>query len=353
MYQCKGGAMVSNIRFPDVKPLSIDRYAKIVSTGIGLPKRIVTNQDIIDQYNIIASDRAVKFSLGIEERRWISEDESLEGLMADAVTQCLKRAKIEIDKVDKIIYSKLIGTYNIPSTSIGLLKKLKVEKGIPAFDITCACSGSVQAIDMALKSIAAGDDYVIVIGGGVTSDGIQRWKEPNPKTLFLFGDAITAVLLGYSNTKHFISSYMFTNHLLYENAFIPLGTTLLKEDRELDFDTFNMKVIDGNIVLESSVYNAKVIADKLLSESNLTLEDIDYFITSDQSTKIWEAQLDALNIPKEKSLSLFYKYGNTVASMSPLIFDELINTGKIKKGNRVMMMAHGAGATSGGLIFKY
>jgi len=87
--------------------------------------------------------------------------------------------------------------------------------------------------------------------------------------------------------------------------------------------------------------------DKLLAETNLTLDDIDFFITSDQSTKIWEAQVKELGIPFEKSLSLFYKYANTVAAMSPLILHELITSGRLKRGDLVMMHAHGAGASSG------
>jgi len=60
-----------------------------------------------------------------------------------------------------------------------------------------------------------------------------------------------------------------------------------------------------------------------------------------------EAQVKELGIPFEKSLSLFYKYANTVAAMSPLILHELITSGRLKRGDLVMMHAHGAGASSG------
>ena len=80
----------SDISFLDIKSLRINRYAKIMSTGIGVPKKVMTNQDIIDKYNYVATDRAVQFSIGIKERRWVSEDESFEGLMAEAITQCLE-----------------------------------------------------------------------------------------------------------------------------------------------------------------------------------------------------------------------------------------------------------------------
>lgn len=346
--------MDTSIQFPDIKPLNIDRYARIIATGVGLPEKVVTNQDIIDWYNIIATDRAVEYSLGIKERRWVEVGQKLEDLMAKAINHCLEQAGMVIDQVNRIIYTRLFGDFQVPAASVGVLGKLGANIGIPAFDISSACSGFMHAMDLAIRYIASGDEYVLVIGGGITSTGIQTWKKPNPKTVFLFGDAVVAMLLGPSETKHFLASYIITNHKLYDNALVPCGTNLLRGDRQdLDYDIFNMKIADGKLIQQSSVDYAKVIAGKLLAATGLSLADIDCFVTSDQSTRIWEAQLNALEIPFEKSLSSFYKYGNTVAAMSPLNLNELIQTGRLKRGHLVMMMAHGAGASSGGMIFQY
>lgn len=341
-----------SIGFPDIKPLDIECYAQIIATGVGLPDKVVTNQDIIDKYNIVATDRAVEYSLGIRERRWVDKDQKVDELMAKAVNHCLERAGVKIDKVNRIIYSRLLGDHQIPGASVAALRKLGAKIGIPACDISPACSGFMHAMDLAVRYIATGDEYVLVIGGGITSP--QFWNSPNPKTIFLFGDAIAAMLIGPSETKHFLASYIITNHKLYDNAYIPCGTSLIREEApDLDFDSFNMRIANGNLIEQSAVEYATVITEKLLSITGLTLEDIDFFITSDQSTRIWEAQLKALGIPSRKSLSLFYKYGNTVAAMSPLNLDGLIQAGKLKKGGLVMMMAHGAGASSGGMIFRY
>ncbi|WP_010249992.1 ketoacyl-ACP synthase III [Acetivibrio cellulolyticus] len=346
--------MYTEFKFPEIRPLNIDRYARIVSTGIGLPKNVVTNQDIIDEYKIVATDRAVQYSLGIKERRWTQFDEKVEDLMAEAVSQCLERAGIDIDKVNRVIYTKLFGDYQIPASSIGLLKKLNAKKGIPAFDICSACSGFMHAMDLAIRYVATGDDYVLILGGSVSAKCTRYWGKPDPKTVFLFGDAIVATLIGYSEIKSFMASYLLTNHFLYDNAKITFGSSFNQADLEkLDHNIFFMKIADGNLVFNSSAQYAKVIADKLLGETGLTLDDMDFFVTSDQSTKIWEAQLKELGIPKEKSVSLFYKHGNTVAAMSPLNLNELIVSGRLKRGDLVMMQAHGAGASSGGMIFRY
>jgi len=346
--------METEIKFPEIRSLKMDRYARIVSTGVGIPQHVVSNQYIIDTYDILATNRAVEYSLGIKERRWTQIDEKLEELMAEAAIQCLERADIDIDRVDRVIYTKLFGDYMIPASSIGVLRKLGAKKGIPAFDICSACSGFLHAMDMAIRYIATGDDYVLIFGGSAIGKCIRHWGKPDPKTVFLFGDAVVAMLIGYSEIKNFLASYLFTNHALYHNAKVTFGTSFNREDmEELDPSVFFMKISDSNLIFNSSAEYSKIVADKLLEETHLAIDDIDFFVTSDQSTKIWEAQLNMIGIPKEKSQNLFYKYGNTVGAMSPLNLNELIVSGRLKRGDLVMMQAHGAGASSGGMIFRY
>lgn len=345
---------MSNIIYPPIQNLKVERFARVASTGIGLPERIVTNQDIIDEYHLFATDRAVQYTLGIKERRWADPDLKIATLMARAATDCLNRAGVDMGDVERVIYTKLLGDYQIPAASVGMLRELGVLKGMPAFDISSACSGFLHAMDMALRFIGTGDDYVLVLGGGITSTGAQVWKEPDPKTVFMFGDAIVAMLLEKAETQHFLATYLFTDHTLYHCAFIPEGSTLL-DSHFHDFNpgTYTMNIPDGRVIYESAIQSAQVVAEKLLQATGLTIEDIDIFVTSEQNTQIWEGQLNILGIPKEKSLSVFWKYGNTVAAMSPLMLDEMITTGRLKRGMTVMMMAHGAGASSGGCIFRY
>src|SRR5690554_5605115 len=99
--------MKKDITFPPLQRLEVKRYARIAATGIGLPERVVTNQDIIDRHDLFATDRAVQYSLGIKERRWAEADETLAQLLARATRQCLDRANLRIEEVDRVIFSKL------------------------------------------------------------------------------------------------------------------------------------------------------------------------------------------------------------------------------------------------------
>ena len=342
------------IKYPPVSNLDVARYAKVLSTGSYLPDNVVTNDDIIKRYDLIATDRAVRFSIGISERRWENKNLDVADCVAYAAKQCLERANVSIEQVDRIIYSKLLGDYNVPATSIGMLKKLKAEKGIPAFDITAACSGFIHAMDMAIRYIDSGDDYVLIFGGGLTSWALANdFNKIDTRTVFLMGDGIAAMLLGVSGEKHFLSSYLQTDNTHYEVGYMPLGLSLLNSKVNLSSDMFGMKIDNGRILTENAIESAVVTVNRLLESSKLTIDDIDLVATSDQTTQLWEGQLKALNIPLEKSVSLFHKQGNTASAMSPLNLNELITTGRLKRGMTVLMMAHGAGASGGGVIFKY
>ena len=346
--------MKTMIKYPPISDLNVTRYSKIISTGSYLPDNIVTNEDIIKRYNLIATDRAVRYSIGISERRWENKNLDVADCIAFAAKQCLDRANISIEQVDRIIYSKLLGDYNVPATSIGMLKKLKAKKGIPAFDLTAACSGFIHAMDMAIRYIDSGDDYVLILGGGLTSWALANdFNKIDTRTVFLMGDGIAAMLLGVSKEKHFLCSYLQTDNSHYEVGYMPLGLSLLNSKESLSSDMFGMKIDNGRILNENAIESAVVTVERLLESSKLTIDDIDFVATSDQTTQLWEGQLKALNIPLEKSVSLFHKQGNTASAMSPLNLDELIITGRLRRGMTVLMMAHGAGASGGGVIFKY
>jgi 3-oxoacyl-[acyl-carrier-protein] synthase-3 len=128
---------------------------------------------------------------------------------------------------------------------------------------------------------------------------------------------------------------------------------LLNHTKQFSRDIWGMKIDDGKLLHNSTIEAAEDTFKTLLDYSGLKVEDIDIFVTSDQTTRVWEGQIKALNIPAEKSVSLFQRHGNTASAMSPLNLQELVDTGRLKRGMLVMMMAHGAGASGGGIIFRY
>jgi 3-oxoacyl-[acyl-carrier-protein] synthase-3 len=220
-------------------------------------------------------------------------------------------------------------------------------------DVSAACSGFLHATELALAYVETGDDHVLVIAGDRSAINCQAKVLKDTRTIFLNGDGFAATLYGHCSKPMFHCSYFYTDSSIGELAYIPFGTAAFAEKRTQDPGLFNLNMPNGATIHQSIVDSCRIISRRLLSQAGMTMNDIDFFVSSDQTTFSWKAQLDLLGIPEEKSCSCFHKYGNTVAAMVPLNLHEAISAGRLRKGMTVMMMGHGAGASGGGFIFTY
>jgi len=345
--------MLSTLEYEDAKPLQIERFAEVLSTSYTVPDTVVTNEDIIKRFDLIATDRAVQFAIGIKERRFADDDTLVSDLLCTTAKKCLDDAGVAPEQIDRVIYTKLMGDHIVPATSIRVLKKLGVNCGTPAFDVLAACSGFVHLLDMAIRYIDAGDDYVLILGGDISTRLASTKSFKDTRTIFLQGDAVVGMLLGKSDEQHFLGSYLYTDNTYLDYSYVPFGTELLNKTKSFDNEMFNMVMPDGKVVHEAVVDSCEIVTQRLLRQTGIALDDIDVFITCDQTTMTWDAQLARMGIPKEKSTSMFSKYGNTVAAMSVINLHEMIRSGRLKRGMTVMFMAHGAGASGGGVLFRY
>lgn len=339
--------------YPAGRELRVSRHAQLLATGVGIPEVVVTNQDLIDQFDLIASDRAVQFSIGIKERRHVRSGHSPSRYLSDAAAMCLANAGIDPERIDRIVYARLVGDHAVPSTAMRVLERLGLRRGIPVMDVSVACSGFLHATELALACVEAGDEYVLVLAGDQV--GIDRDAKvlKDTRTIFLNGDGFAAALYGRSETPKFLCSYFYTDSSIGDFAYIPFGTAAMAEGATSDPGLFNLTMPNGPNIHQSIVDSCRIVAGRLLERAGMTVSDIDFFVSSDQTTLSWKAQLDLLGIPAEKSCSCFHKYGNTVAAMVPLNLHEAIATGKLRRGMTVLLMGHGAGASGGGFVFTY
>lgn len=343
----------SQKQYPPGRPLLLGRNARISGTGASLPEEVVSNQDLIDELGLNATARAVEYSIGIRERRRGHLDEACAEHLARAGKICLERAGVAPQEVDRVIYARLFGDHVIPATAMQLHARLGLRAGIPIMDISAACSGFMHAIDLALGAINAGDERVLVVGGDRGALAGVSPVSKDTRTAFLNGDGFASALLEASEQPHFKARYFYTDSDLKDFAYVPFGTAMLNGEQDFSPSMFALTMPDGRRIHQSVIDSCRIISDRLLALAGLTIGDIDFFITSDQTLHVWKDQLKLLGLPESKSVTCFPKYGNTVAAMAPLNLDEAIVTGALRRGMTVMMMGHGAGASGGGFIFTY
>ena len=339
--------------YPPGRPLQLRRNARVLATAAAVPDQVVTNDDLIRELDLIASDRAVQHSIGIRERRRAAENVPTSKYLCEAAQKCIDRAGISAEQLDRVIYCRLFGDHAIPTTSMRVLEGLHIGRGVPAIDISAACSGFMHATELALSAINAGDDYVLILAGDRVAPVRNALAAKDTTTVFLNGDGVAAMLLGHSDEPRFRASYFYTDSDLWDWASIPFGTETMSADRGIDPKLFALKMPDGPRIHRSVIESCKIVTERLLTLANLSLKNIDFFITSDQTHFVWRDQLKLLGLTEDQSVSCFAKYGNTVAAMAPLNLNEAIETGRLERGMTVLMMAHGAGASGGGFIFTY
>jgi 3-oxoacyl-[acyl-carrier-protein] synthase-3 len=346
----------SSKEYPPARPLRLRRNARVAATAAGMPDEVVSNQALIDELGINATDRAVQFSIGIRERRRGRFDAPCADYLERAGRLCLERAGVRPEAVDRVIYARLFGDHVVPATALQVAARLGLRPGVPAMDISAACSGFVHAMGLALGYINAGDDRVLVLGGDRGALDRAAQVSRDTRTVFLNGDGFAAMLLESSPEPNFRASYFYTDSELADFAYVPFGTELLNgREGEQAFGPgmLALTMPDGRRIHQSVLDSCRVITDRLLGEAGLRIEDVDFWITSDQTHQVWKDQLRSLGVPEAKSVSCFPKYGNTVAAMAPLNLDEAIQSGALRRGMTVLMMAHGAGASGGGFVFRY
>jgi 3-oxoacyl-[acyl-carrier-protein] synthase-3 len=343
----------SDKQYPPGRPLLLERNARIVGTGADLPEEVVSNQSLIDELGLNATARAVEYSLGIRERRRGRLGSPCAEYLARAGQVCLARAGAAPQDVDRVIYARLFGDHTIPATAMQLHARLGLRAGVPVMDISAACSGFLHAMDLGLGYINAGDDRVLILGGdrGALAGFMPVSKDT--RTAFLNGDGFAAALLEACEQPHFKSRYFYTDSDLADCASVPFGTGLLNGAQDFGPGMLALTVPDGRRIHQSVLDSCRIISERLLTLAGLTIDQVDFFVTSDQTHLVWKAQLELLGLPESKSVSCFPKYGNTVAAMAPLNLNEAIATGALERGMTVMMMGHGAGASGGGFIFTY
>lgn len=343
----------SHKQYPVGRPLLLARNARIAGTGASLPDEVVSNQDLIDDLGLNATARAVEYAIGIRERRRGRLEIPCADYLARAAKICLEQANVGAKDVDRVIYARLFGDHAIPATAMQLHARLDLRAGIPMMDISAACSGFLHAMDLGLGYINAGDKRVLILGGdrGALAGFMPVAKDT--RTAFLNGDGFAAALLEASDQPRFKSRYFYTDSDLSDFAHVPFGSALLNGAQDFGPAMLALTMPDGRRIHQSVLDSCRIISKQLLALAGMTIDQIDFLVTSDQTHLVWKDQLKLLGLPESKSVSCFPKYGNTVAAMAPLNLNEAIVTGALQRGMTVMMMGHGAGASGGGFIFTY
>lgn len=314
---------------------------KIIGTGRCVPKKNVTNKDL--ESFLTTSDEWITTRTGISSR-YISTDETLCELSSEAASKALKSAGLNVDDIDLIVCSTMQGDFVFPSLACMVQKEIGAS--CPSFDINAACSGFIYALDVANAYISAGRaKNVLIISSEMMSKFID-WEDR--ATCVLFGDGSGACVVTSGDALKYIK---LTAQGKSESLYLEGRSSNNPFKQQVDKNNYTF--MDGQDIFKFAVSTVERETAIALESANLTPDDISYYLLHQANKRIIESARNRVKQDAEKFPTNIDRYGNTSSASIPILLDEMVEQGKIKSGDKLLMTAFGAGLTSGTCILEW
>ena len=320
--------------------------SEIIGWGHYLPKKVVTNDDLAKIVD--TNDEWISTRTGIKTRHLV-EDELTSDLAYGAAKMAIEKAGISVDEIDSIVVATVTPDNTTPSLAAKVANKLNAKSGTVTYDISAACSGFVYGLTQADNMIRLGQIKTALVIGSESLSKIVDWTDRN--TCVLFGDGAGAVVIrakegeGTSADTGILATKLYADAAHYESLKTTGGVA----------STQNAGFIfmDGKEVFKFAVNSLSQAAETVMQMGGISSKDVDWLIPHQANIRIISNVGEKLELPTEKVIVAVDHHGNTSAASIPLALSENIESGKIKKGDIIVMTAMGAGFTWGGALIRF
>jgi len=317
--------------------------ASITGVGMYVPEKILDNAYFESIVN--TNSEWIVSRTGIRERR-IIENGATSDLATGALKDLMEKHNLQADEIDVIIVATVTPDMFFPATACIVQDNIKA-KNAWGFDLSAACSGFLFAFQTGCSLIESGRYKKVVVIGADKMSAISDYTDRN--TCILFGDAASAVLL----EPTFDTSIGFQDSLLHIDGqgkdvlYMKGGGSLNPATHETDDKKMHYIYQDGKPVFKAAVVGMADISFEVMQKNNLTGDDIAYLVPHQANLRIIDATAKRMGIGNDKVMINIDKYGNTTAATIPLCLTEYYRDGKLKKGDKLILSAFGAGYTWG------
>jgi 3-oxoacyl-[acyl-carrier-protein] synthase III len=319
-------------------------YSRITGTGSFLPPRRLSNADLVAQLaadGIESSDEWIVERTGIRARHFAEPGVTSSDLGAEASRRALEAAGLRADQLDLIIVATSTPDMVFPSAACILQNKIGAN-GCPAFDVQAVCSGFVYALTVADAMIKAGTASRALVVGAEVFSRIIDFKDRT--TCVLFGDGAGAVVLEGSDVPGILATDLHADGKHVDILCTPghvsggnvLGDPLLK--------------MDGQAVFKLAVGVLEDAARAVLAKAGRQESEITWLIPHQANIRIMQGTARKLKLSMDKVIVTVDQHGNTSAASIPLALDVGVRSGRVRKGDLVMLEGVGGGFTWGAVL---
>ncbi len=325
------------------------RGATIVGTGMYVPERVLTNQDL--EKMVETSDEWILERTGIRERRISAPGQSSSDLSVEAAKNALEMAGLGPMDVDQIIVATTTPDRFLPSCGCTVQSKLGA-RNAAAFDLFAACSGFIYGLGVARGLIGTGIADTVLLIGVEQLSRIVDYTDRN--TCVLFGDgAGAAVLRPCGPDEGILSVSMHSDGALGDVLEIPSGGGQHPASHETVDQRGHYIKMKGKELFKVAVRGMDESLRRALELANLKPSDLSLVVPHQANQRIIEATRERLGIPREKMVVNIDRYGNTSSASIPMSLDEMVRAGRIQRGDAVGFVAFGGGVTWGASVTRW
>jgi len=321
-------------------------FSRIAGTGSYLPEKVLTNDDL--SKIVDTSDEWIRTRTGIRERHIAAEGETTSDLAYHASVRALEAAGVDAKDLDLIVVGTTTPDLIFPSTACLLQHRIGAD-GCAAFDVNAACSGFIFALTVADKFIRSGAAKTVLVVGSETLTRMVDWTERT--SCVLFGDGAGAVVLKADSEGGILSTHLHADGGKKELLWNPVGVSVGFKPEEPNCGVrINMS---GNDVFKYAVKALDSVVEEALEANGLDRHDIDWLIPHQANLRIIEATAKRLDMPMDRVIVTVDRHGNTSSGSVPLALDEAVRSGKIQRGQLLLLEAFGGGFTWGAALLRY
>lgn len=321
---------------------------RIVQSAHEVPEKIIQNDDLTAYMD--TSDEWIRTRTGILQRH-VSTGQTTADLSASVAKKLLAQSDLHAEDLDFIIVATMSPDYMTPATAAIVQSRIGAKNAF-AFDLNAACSGFIYGLRVAGDLLHGNCHKGLLIGSEVLSKLVD-WHERS--TAVLFGDGAGGVLLEHApdSDSEFIASDLKTIGELGDRltaGYQPVNSPFTNDPADPHKRYFEM---DGRAVYKFATHEVPDSIERALQQARLLVNDVDYFVLHQANQRIINQIAKRLGQPTDKFLSNVANYGNTSAASVPMLLDEAIQAGTIKRGQTIALSGFGGGLTVGTQIIKF
>lgn len=319
--------------------------SKITAIGVYVPSKKISNDWFADK--IETNNEWIISRTGIKERRFTEPDEYTSDICIKAAQNLLtENPGINLDGVDFILVGTTTADQVMPSMASQIQNALNIQNA-GCLDIMAACAGFVYGIVLAKGLIAAGTHKKILVFGAET---LSKFTDFSDRTsCILFGDGAGVALVEPSDQPKIFNSITGTDGSHGKDLYLSQHASVVNGEEIVPNGKIHQ---NGKVVFKWAIQTISHKVGELLDKNGLKLEQLDWVILHSANLRIIEAVAAELNYPMDKMLTSIECFGNTSSASIPLAWDLAFKAGKIKKGNKLLLLGFGGGLTFAGVIVE-